>query len=142
VREVLYREMYRGQMVWNATRKRDTWGRKHQSSRPSSDWIRVPAPELAIVADAEWAAAHARLEAVRGVYLTRMEGRPFGRRALGDPSKSEAPAAGDVASAGFTHRSIVRPLAAFCRSSSAPNDSSAIMTFSLGESIVHSLSSR
>jgi site-specific DNA recombinase len=26
VREVLYRELYKGVLVWNRTRKRDTWG--------------------------------------------------------------------------------------------------------------------
>jgi hypothetical protein len=54
----------------NRTRKRNQWGQQQQqASRPESDWIDVPAPELQIVSPDTWAAAHARLEAVRGVYL-------------------------------------------------------------------------
>jgi hypothetical protein len=30
VREVLLRELYRGVIVWNQSRKRDQWGRQHQ----------------------------------------------------------------------------------------------------------------
>ena len=47
----------------------------------------VPAPSLQIVDEDVWTAAHARLEAVRGVYMKATGGRPFGRPALGDPSK-------------------------------------------------------
>ena len=49
VRAVLYRELYRGEIVWNRTKKRDTWGVKRQQRRPESEWLRVPAPELRIV---------------------------------------------------------------------------------------------
>jgi site-specific DNA recombinase len=87
VREVLFRPAYRGEIVWNQTRKRDTWGRKHQTGRPEADWIRQAAPALRIVTDAEWKAAHARLDAARAVYLRGTNGRPFGRPALGSPSK-------------------------------------------------------
>jgi Recombinase zinc beta ribbon domain len=47
----------------------------------------VAQPAWRIITDSEWQAAHVRLEAVRGVYLTRTLGRPFGRPALGDPAK-------------------------------------------------------
>jgi site-specific DNA recombinase len=87
VREVLFRPAYRGEIVWNQTRKRDTWGRKHQTGRPEADWVRQAAPALRIVTDAEWKAAHARLDAARAVYLRGTNGRPFGRPALGSPSK-------------------------------------------------------
>ena len=42
VRSVLFRELYRGEIVWAQTAKRDRWGRKRQASRPESDWIRRP----------------------------------------------------------------------------------------------------
>jgi site-specific DNA recombinase len=87
VRAVLFRPLYRGEIVWARTAKRDKWGRKHQSSRPEMDWIRRSAEARRIVSDDEWNTAHARLQAVRGVYLTATHGRPFGRPALGDPSK-------------------------------------------------------
>lgn len=87
VREVLYREVYRGIITWNRTRKRNQWGVQKQAERPATDLITVPAPTLRIVDEDIWTAAHARLEAVRGVYMAATGGRPFGRPALGDPSK-------------------------------------------------------
>src|SRR5262249_13585335 len=61
VREVLNRPLYRGEIVWNQTRKRDRWGAKRQHARPDSEWIRIPAPDLAIVTDDEWNAAHSQM---------------------------------------------------------------------------------
>ncbi len=87
VRAALFRRLYAGEIVWNQTRKCDTWGHVHQTGRPATDWIRVPAPALRIVADDLWARAHARLEAARGVYLKGTKGQVFGRPALGNPSK-------------------------------------------------------
>ena len=86
VREALNRPLYRGEIVWNQTRKRDRWGQHHASNRPSGDWIRVPAPELRIVDDELWQAAHARLEAARAIYLRGTNGQAFGRPVLGNPS--------------------------------------------------------
>ena len=65
VRAVLVRELYRGVIVWNQTRKRDRWGQHHQHARPESEWMRVPAAHLRIVSDALWRAAQARREARR-----------------------------------------------------------------------------
>src|SRR5262249_27460480 len=39
VREVLFRPTYHGEVRWNATRKRNNWGQKHQTSRPDEEWI-------------------------------------------------------------------------------------------------------
>ena len=60
VREVLLRPLYRGEIVWNQTRKRDQWGRARRSERPAAVWMRRRAPELQIVPDDLWTAAHAR----------------------------------------------------------------------------------
>jgi DNA invertase Pin-like site-specific DNA recombinase len=65
VREVLFRELYRGVIVWNQTRKRDRWGQKNQHPRPEVDWMRVPAPHLQIVSEELWRAAHARRDVRR-----------------------------------------------------------------------------
>ena len=66
VREVLYRELYRGVIVWNQTRKRDRWGQVHARPRAGTEWIRVPAPHLQIVSNALWAAAqHAQAKRER-----------------------------------------------------------------------------
>lgn len=87
VREALYRDLYRGVIVWNRTKKRDDWGRTHAKARPESEWLRLPAPELRIVTDAEWQAAHARLEATRCTYLRSTNGQLWGRPASGVASK-------------------------------------------------------
>ena len=87
VREVLYRDLYRGLITWNKTRKRDRWGMHRQAPRPACEWLEVPAPQLRIVDQDLWTRAHRRLEAVRGVYLRANHGQAFGRPALGGPSK-------------------------------------------------------
>ena len=87
VREMLHRDLYRGELVWNKTRKRDQWGRTRRSARPVEEWIRVPVPELRIVPDALWQAAHARLDAARAAYLRGTGGRLWGRPDQGVESK-------------------------------------------------------
>ena len=37
IREVLHRPLYRGQVVWNRTRKRDRWGQVKQTRRPEEE---------------------------------------------------------------------------------------------------------
>ena len=86
VRAVLYRPLYRGEIVWRRTQKRDQWGCRHQTTRPEAGWIRIPAPHLRIVTDAAWTAAHTRLKAARAIYFhatARRDGRP----ALAGPAK-------------------------------------------------------
>src|SRR5688572_2025256 len=61
VRAILYRECYRGVLVWNKTQKRDRWGQKRRRDRPSTEWLRTPAEDLRIVSDELWAAAHRQL---------------------------------------------------------------------------------
>ncbi len=87
VRAVLFRALYRGEIVWNHTRKRDRWGHKHQHARSSNEWITRTAPELRIVSEREWQAAHARLTAARAIYLATPRAHLSGRPALGNPSK-------------------------------------------------------
>ena len=65
IHEVLKRPLYRGEIRWNQTRKRDRWGRTDASARPEADWISIPAPELRIISDALWTAATARLTGIR-----------------------------------------------------------------------------
>jgi site-specific DNA recombinase len=64
VYEVLHRPLYRGEMIWNRTQKRDKWGQKRPSARPEADWLRRRVPELQIVSDDGWKAAHDRLTAI------------------------------------------------------------------------------
>ena len=80
VREVLNRDSYRGVVVWNRTRKRDRWGQHRQASRPNSEWLQRSVPELRIVSDDVWTAAHARLRTIRASLVKAAGGRMLGRR--------------------------------------------------------------
>src|SRR5262249_35923468 len=51
VREALYRDLYRGVLVWNKTQKRNAWGQEQRRVKPSSEWITTDAPQLRIVSD-------------------------------------------------------------------------------------------
>lgn len=68
VREILFRELYRGRVVWNRKRKRTPWGREQHSARPAADWLALDAPDLRIVPDDLWTAAHRRLAEARSEY--------------------------------------------------------------------------
>jgi site-specific DNA recombinase len=87
VREALFRRTYRGEIVWNRTKKRDQWGQQRQQERPSDDWITVPAPHLRIVEDDLWNRAHARMDAARATYLVSANGQKWGRPPTGLVSK-------------------------------------------------------
>jgi site-specific DNA recombinase len=79
IREVLYRPLYRGELVYNRTKKRNPWGQHQQTPRPVQDWIHREAPALRIVSEALWTAAHARLEDAKTKYLRGTDGRLWGR---------------------------------------------------------------
>ena len=78
VYEILHRSLYRGEITWNKSRKRDQWGQHKAKDRPRGEWLSVPAPELRIVSDELWSTVHARLGRVR----TKIEasGHKLGRR--------------------------------------------------------------
>jgi site-specific DNA recombinase len=87
VREVLYRDVYRGTIAWNRTRKRNRWGIHKQAARPAAEWLSIPAPSLQIISAELWSAAHDRMERARAIYLRGTRGEAFGRPALANPSK-------------------------------------------------------
>jgi site-specific DNA recombinase len=87
VREVLYRELYRGLVIWNRTRTRTVNGSMKQAPVPEAEWIKTPAPELRIVTDAAWTAAHERLANTRDTYLRTQKGRLWGRPLNGIAAK-------------------------------------------------------
>lgn len=68
IREVLYRPLYRGVIVWNQTRKRNRWGQQQPQARPASERLEVEAPGLRIVSEDLWAAAHTQLADRREKY--------------------------------------------------------------------------
>jgi DNA invertase Pin-like site-specific DNA recombinase len=64
IREMLHRPLYRGEVLWNQRQTISRGGRaKVRRRRPASEWIRLEAPELRIVAEPLWAEAHAQIEA-------------------------------------------------------------------------------
>ncbi|MCX6539238.1 MAG: recombinase family protein [Acidobacteria bacterium] len=77
--EALARPLYRGEIVWNATKKRDQWGRRHQAPRPEAEWMRLPAEHLRIIDAALWRAAQGRLTESRDAYLSNTGGSAWGR---------------------------------------------------------------
>ena len=87
MRVILYRPLYRGEIIWGRKRKRDRWGISKASSRPEKEWVRLSVPELRIVNDELWAAAHERLKTTRDSYLRSTKGRLWGRPASGLESK-------------------------------------------------------
>ncbi len=87
VREVLHRELYRGVIVWNRTKRRDEWGLKKSTPRDPSDWVREVDENLRIVSDEFWHAVHERLGRARQAYLRGTEGQVWGRPPSGVESK-------------------------------------------------------
>jgi len=83
IQAVLHRDLYRGVVVWNRSRKRNSWGQQQQKPRPETDWMRVEAPHLQIVSDALWQAAQARMARRRAVYFTRTDNQRHGRPVTG-----------------------------------------------------------
>jgi site-specific DNA recombinase len=70
VKVILDRRLYLGEATWNRTRKRDKRGRKIRGEgkkaerlRSEAEWIRTAAPP--IITEAEWHAAHDRIDGVR-----------------------------------------------------------------------------
>jgi site-specific DNA recombinase len=87
VREILLRRLYRGELVWNTTKKRDNWGQKKPRPRPEREWVITPAPHLRIVSDRDWQEAHDRLTTTRQTYLRGTRGKLWGRPPNGIESK-------------------------------------------------------
>jgi site-specific DNA recombinase len=87
VRAILYRPLYRGELIWGKARKRDQWGQLKYAKRPETEWVRTDAPALRIVSDELWDAAHERLRSSRQNYLRHTDGRVWGKPANGIESK-------------------------------------------------------
>jgi site-specific DNA recombinase len=75
VHEILFRDLYRGVITWNRSRKRNRWGQHQQAARPAGDWLQAPAPQLRIVSEELWHAAHTRLAKARAQYERDTHGR-------------------------------------------------------------------
>lgn len=87
VRSVLFRRLYIGEVIWNKTKKRNAWGQQQQKKRPEKEWLTIPMPQLKIISESEWKAAHDRLDATRSTYLRGTKGELWGRPASSLESK-------------------------------------------------------
>src|SRR5439155_59846 len=81
VREMLYRPLYRGEIVWNRSQKVVRAGTKKQRRRDEAEWLRLPAPEQRIVSDETWQRVKARLDE-RAAMFPRSEAT---RKLMGRP---------------------------------------------------------
>ena len=73
VRELVNRPLYRGEIVYGRTKKRNIEGKVEPTKRAPSEWIRVPAPELRILSPELSDAVAARIESMRARSLQRRE---------------------------------------------------------------------
>ncbi len=80
VRAILLRPLYRGEPLYNMTKKKDQWGQRKTSDRPEREWIRAQVPALRVVSDQLWNAAQARLVGIKTHLATVNGGRPGRRR--------------------------------------------------------------
>lgn len=85
IRTVLCRDLYRGRVVWNRSRKRDDWGQVDQKPRPADQWVETTVEELRIVSDDLWHQVASRRADVEGRTVRFASGRLSGR-----PPKHEA----------------------------------------------------
>src|SRR6185436_10345473 len=61
VREMVFRDLYRGQIVYGKTRRIDKGGStKKRHDRPAAERLTLDAPDLRIVSAELWRAAHDR----------------------------------------------------------------------------------
>jgi site-specific DNA recombinase len=80
IRDALNRESYRGQLIWNRRQRHVRQGKRAIRTRPEQEWVTRDAPELRIVSDALWRAAHERLIASRALYFQSTGGVAYGGR--------------------------------------------------------------
>ena len=87
IREMLYRPLYRGEMVWNRSQKIVKAGTKAQRRRPKDEWIALPAPELQIVSPELAAKVDERLSRAATLFPRSRDGRKLmGRPRFNDES--------------------------------------------------------
>jgi site-specific DNA recombinase len=68
IRAVLFNRIYKGELVWGRTKKRDAWGRRKESDRPADEWTVTAVEHLRIVSDELWATAHEALQSRQKAY--------------------------------------------------------------------------
>jgi hypothetical protein len=79
VRDILGRELYRGAVVWNRTKKRDDWGAVKTQARPADEWMRMQDESLRIIPDSLWKRVASRRKDTEGKTIRFSSGRMSGR---------------------------------------------------------------
>ncbi len=80
IRHMLWRPIYKGEVVWGKMTHVDRNGRASLCIKQAErDWLRQPAPDLRIIEDDLWTAVHARLKAQAGMYLRDHRGKLWGQ---------------------------------------------------------------
>lgn len=76
IREMLRRDLYRGQVIWNSSRFVQVPGtnKRVRRARPESEWCVVPHPELQIVSDELWQRVKERQDELQAMYGGRKGG--------------------------------------------------------------------
>lgn len=85
IREMLYRPVYRGEMVWGKLQKVARRGTRKQIRRDRDEWLTVPVPELRIISDELWQRVKARLDE-RAAIFPRLGKKLCGRPRFSDES--------------------------------------------------------
>src|SRR5262249_836304 len=79
IREMLYRPLYRGEVVWNRSQKIVRAGTKQQRKRHESEWLTVSAADLRIISDDLWLRVKERLQRSGAIYARTSRGRLLSR---------------------------------------------------------------
>ena len=79
IRAILTRRLYRGEVVWNQSQKRNTWGVRQRRDRAAAEWVRLEAPNLRIIPEALWQAVSDRRANARQAYVRTTGGKLYGR---------------------------------------------------------------
>jgi site-specific DNA recombinase len=87
IRAVLTRPLYRGEVLWNQSRKRNAWGIRQPRRRAAAEWIRYEVSALRIIPEPLWQAVARQRAATRAAYVRTTGGRLWGRPATGIESK-------------------------------------------------------
>lgn len=79
VRQILGRESYHGVIVWNKSKRTNSWGKFDPTVRPESEWVRTPAEHLRIVSEDLWKRVTSHRQALEGRAVRFESGRLSGR---------------------------------------------------------------
>ena len=87
IRALLTRPLYRGEVVWNRSQKRNAWGVRQPRRRAADEWVRCDVPALRIIPEPLWHAVARQRAATLAAYVRTTGGQLWGRPARGIESK-------------------------------------------------------